>query len=529
VDAGDRVSDFQRATPLNLDHIQARIRTRSAWEAIDLGFVFARKWFWQLWLAWVMLALPVFIIAHLLFLDTLWLAPVILWWFKPLFEQPLLFILSRQLFGENIEAGYLRRNIFTIVKPQLLPNLLWRRFSVHRSFNNPVAMLEGLNGRARNERLTLLHRQQRLSSWLTIIGVHIESVFNFSLIIFVSLLIPDTADLLDFTDFFNELSDQYQFASWISNLAYFLSLSVFAPFYVAGGFSLYLSSRVKLEGWEIEIAFKRLKKRLQKLTSSSVAMVAFCALLVGFLMPLTPALAQTDSSATTDMTAQDAREIIGQVLRQPDFGEVETVTRWRIRPTDSPETFDLPSWLKTFVEWLVNLNVKPFDMGAWSLASILEAVMWLGLLIIVVYLWKTLYPRLSARRGGKMRPSARRQQSAAITLLSERLNLHELPSDIEQQALLLIEQGDDRQALSLLYRGALQATIQRDDIDIPASATESDCHAIIAQARPAQEAHFFEQLTRQWLASAYAHASPAREDLLQLCRDWQSVYLHGSR
>ena len=249
---------------MNLDHIQARIRPRTPWEALDLGFVMARQWFWQLWLAWLLLALPLFILLQFGLLDQLWLASVILWWFKPLFEQPLLFILSRRLFGEQIDNRFLRRHILSIVRPQIMANLLWRRFSVNRSFNNPVAMLEGLNGASRKRRLKLLHGQQRLSAWLSIIGLHIESIFNFSLIAMVSMMVPDTAGFLAFSDFFDQFSEHYQLAEWIGNIGYFFSISVFAPFYVAGGFSLYLYSRVRLEGWEIEIAFKQLHNRLQK-------------------------------------------------------------------------------------------------------------------------------------------------------------------------------------------------------------------------------------------------------------------------
>ena len=42
-----------------------------------------------------------------------------------------------------------------------------------------------------------------------------------------------------------------------------LAMSLIAPFYVAGGFALYLNRRSELEGWDIEICLRRLLARWQ--------------------------------------------------------------------------------------------------------------------------------------------------------------------------------------------------------------------------------------------------------------------------
>ena len=509
---------------MNLDHIQARIRPRSEWEAIDLGFVFAREWFWPLWRAWVMLALPVFMIAHVFFWQNIWLAAVVLWWFKPLYEQPLLFILSRRLFNEQVDDSYLRRHLWSIVRPQLWANLSWRRFSLHRSFDNPVAMLEGLSGEHRKQRLKLLRRQQHLSGWLTLFGIHIETLFNLSLIAFVSMLTPDTSGMLELSDFFDVLSENYQVASWLGNVAYFLSLSVLAPFYVAGGFSLYLYSRVKLEGWEIEIAFRQMRQRLQK--NRAMPLLFFIsALLAGGLLPADRVWAQADAVHPVELDATDARQLIKEVLQQKDFGESHLVTRYRIGGIDDNESVDAPDWLRSLIEWLINASADDASAQAATAARILEVALWLGVLLLILVVWKKFSPQLRGLLSGRSAPSEKKPAQAQATLLSEQLALDSLPADITAEVQRSIAAGQLRQALSLLYRGSLQALIEQGGMEIPRAATEADCVALVARKRPQEEAQFFVLLTRHWLKQAYGHVEPAREDIEQLLQPWQQYFV----
>ncbi len=72
-----------------------RVRPRTAWEGIDLGFVMARNWFLPLWTLWLMTGLPLGLALYLLVGESVWLAMLLAWWLKPLYEPPLLFWLSR--------------------------------------------------------------------------------------------------------------------------------------------------------------------------------------------------------------------------------------------------------------------------------------------------------------------------------------------------------------------------------------------------------------------------------------------------
>ena len=55
------------------------------------------------WLAWLALVLPVALALNLAgwYLDTLWLAGLLLWWRTPVFERIPRYVLARAAFGES--------------------------------------------------------------------------------------------------------------------------------------------------------------------------------------------------------------------------------------------------------------------------------------------------------------------------------------------------------------------------------------------------------------------------------------------
>ncbi|MCV6606529.1 MAG: hypothetical protein OIF34_14595, partial [Porticoccaceae bacterium] len=127
---------------MQIDKISARLRLRNNWEAIDLGFSLARRWFLRLWLLWLVPA-TIATALSLTLINSVLLALIVAWWLQPLYERPLLHFLSRALFGEYPSVRRELRHYWSLVKPQLLTTLLWRRFNPGRSFVEPVALLEG--------------------------------------------------------------------------------------------------------------------------------------------------------------------------------------------------------------------------------------------------------------------------------------------------------------------------------------------------------------------------------------------------
>ena len=84
---------------MNLDQVTLEIRPRSAWEAVDLGLLMAKRWWLPMIKVWLLASAPFLALALMVPEHYFWVAFVLLWWFKPLYERPLLHILSRAVFN----------------------------------------------------------------------------------------------------------------------------------------------------------------------------------------------------------------------------------------------------------------------------------------------------------------------------------------------------------------------------------------------------------------------------------------------
>ena len=142
---------------MDLSRISIEARERSSWEALDLGIVMARKWFRPLALGWMIPSILVFVIFTAIFNQSLWIGITITWWLKPLWDRIPLYIASRALFSETVTVRQALRAFPGIARKDWFAWLLWRRFSLTRSFDMPVTVLEGLSGDSRKKRLHVLH------------------------------------------------------------------------------------------------------------------------------------------------------------------------------------------------------------------------------------------------------------------------------------------------------------------------------------------------------------------------------------
>ena len=123
---------------MRLSESQAVIRPRSPWEALDLGVRLAREHLRVLMTSWALLTLPVLALLSTVLWNYPSIVMLVFWWLKPLFERLPLHILSRALFGETITARQALMAYPRLLSVQLLPSLLWRRFTPKRSFLLPV-------------------------------------------------------------------------------------------------------------------------------------------------------------------------------------------------------------------------------------------------------------------------------------------------------------------------------------------------------------------------------------------------------
>ena len=520
---------------MKVEDLAIKLRNRSYWEAIDLGFALSRQWFFRLWGAWLIAALPVFILTMTIiyFINNEAAQSIIFilfWWCKPLYEQPLLYILSRQLFSEPITLRDIFKNYFQVIKPQLPALLLWRRFSLSRSFNNPVAMLEGLTKKERRNRLNVLHSQQSSASqWLTIVCLHLELILYLSALIFIFALIP--SELNNGFTFWELLGEESNVFFLITNIAYFVAISIIAPMYVSAGFALYITRRVKLEGWDIELAFKRMKNRLDKQkqvipkskskpsASPLASTLTFIPLLTGLLFvsfSSNPSYADNNEP----LSIEESKTTIEKVLLHDDFGRKITKKQWTYVGSDLDENEDESKWLEEFLD---NLFGNLFDGDVGTALKIFELIIWLAVAALVLWL---VY-KYSHWLNWITTPSSKKRRAHTIpnTVLGMDMKKESLPDDVLDTFTTLVNAKQYREALSLLYRATLSAIVHAGDIEIPTSATEQECSNMVSSKRNKDESKFFRSLTQAWIMLAYADREPNMETLANLRDEWKKHYL----
>ena len=83
-----------------------------------------------------------------------------------------------------------------------------------------------------------------------------------------------------------------------------------------------------------------------------------------------------------------------------------------------------------------------------------------------------------------------------------------LPDDIAGSARLLWQRGEQRAALSLLYRGALSRLVHDHGVAVRSASTEGECVALARAALPAAGGAFFEGLVGAWQIAVYAARWP---------------------
>lgn len=555
---------------MNIEKLSLNLRPRNRWEAVDLGFAMARQWFWPLWVLWVLVALPVALVLGYLTLHVLeWGAGwclFLFWWLKPLYEQPLLYYLSRVLFGEELSINkHVFQRYWQVVKPQLLPLLTYRRFSFSRSFDNPVAMLEQLHGKMRGKRLTLLHRQQgSVAMWLTVLYVHVEVILQLSVIMLLALLMPPEQQMLEWSDLF--LGDM-GWMEWLNLLTYLWAASVVAPFYVAAGFVMYINRRAELEGWDIELQFKRLRQRIAQrdskrqptgkhpsnkpATNGGRVLGLALAAALGMAMWATPqpATAQTvgteanaplNAPSTNTLDKTSAKEQIDAILASDAFGEHKTYTKWKEKPTKALEE-QANTLLGRLLVYIVALirsllgedssdtstkdesdTSDAIDMNI--LASLLEGALWLLAVALLTYLLYHFGKWANAMGWLKLPSGVPEKELPPTELFGLKLNADSLPDDVPAQALKLLEQGEWRACLALLYRASLVRLIHQHGLGIKSSFTEQECDRLVQTHRPAMQAGYFSRLTQLWLLLAYGHQQPDAQEVRQLCKEWSACF-----
>lgn len=498
---------------MKLDDITANIRLRSPWEAADLGFAMVQynaRWIFP---AWTLSLFSLALISWLLMpADYKVYAPWLIWWLKPWYDRVLLHILSHQMFDQRLTTADIfsaMPRLFT--RSGLFGGLLWRRPSFSRGFNLPIWQLEQLRGKARRERQNLLHIQaQSHAVWLTISCILLEMVIMLSLYALIVLLDPTEGSWDYLSSAFTESFDVEKefWGTIVYVVIYTISVWLVEPLYVAASFSLYLNRRTQLEAWDIELAFRKLGDRLSALAQTPLALAfAVLLLLAGNTLSPNPAFAAEPSNeylAEERLPPEDSTQQIDAIMQLDEFSNVRTVKRWQRIDKDEKDKDDEPFEIAESLQLLF--------------ANITKILLWIGVIALVVLLFVYRERLLAMLKPLQRQPT---QQTAPDILFGMDIRPESLPDDIAAASRSLWQAGQHREALSLLYRGALMRLTRKDGVPVQDSHTEGDIlHLARDYIGGGQRIAWLTAVTRAWQGCAYGHRTPPDEQVVPLFDGW---------
>jgi hypothetical protein len=473
------------------DGLRVAVRPRSAWEAADLGLALLRAQAGPVYRAWLGALLPPALALGFLCRHSPWLAPLILWWLKPLLDRPVLHVLAKAAFGRAPGVAETLRGGPGYCRKGVAATLLWRRFSLERSLLLPVWQLEEPASRAFRKRRKVLFRRGRAQArLLTLACLLFTLVLMAGVLAGLAYFIPGQGgqDLMAAV-----FAGPGRRLAWLDTLLAALptlATAALEPFYIAAGFGLYLNRRVQLEGWDLEQAFRQLGQRARGRAAQVLLLVLLACAGLG--------LRAQDRPAPTPSAAKDA---LAEVMKTPDFATTRTTWRLHPRRTAGPDLpVPAPVWIGRALELLAVLLKWLIPTGL---------VLWLGLA-----LWRHRRTLTAALQHPPEAPQA---------ILGLDIRPSELPADLPEAAARLWDQGDPRGALALLYRGALAHLVHGLGLPLTASATEGECLLMSRPVLPDPGAQYFARLTATWLAVAYG-GRPAGPGERELCAGWASHF-----
>ncbi|WP_256354708.1 MULTISPECIES: DUF4129 domain-containing protein [unclassified Variovorax] len=234
-----------------------------------------------------------------------------------------------------------------------------------------------------------------------------------------------------------------------------------------------------------------------------VGMVLACVFVCGV------AQAATTPDAPTRQQVQAAAEV---VRADPDLPGTRTSKELRFKDRSKEGKPDKPEAKKkeenASAGWLVDF-FRAVSEGGRVLVWVLGALLLAWVLV-------------SLRHWVKVRADGARHAMEPLPSHVGALDIRPetLPADIGDAAAGLWQRGQQRAALSLLYRGALSRLVHVQAVPVRAASTEGECVALASRLlAPAPQA-FFARLVDAWQQAAYGERMPATAGVLALCNEF---------
>ena len=207
-------------------------------------------------------------------------------------------------------------------------------------------------------------------------------------------------------------------------------------------------------------------------------------------------------------TKDEVRAALDDVAADPNLAGQRTVHTLRWVASDQQ-----PEQPSRRLDWLV--GVARFLRGVFGwLAESGRALLWvLGAILaamLVVFL-----TRLASR--WRRAPGLPKRFAPPSHVRDLDIRPESLPDDVGAAAAALWDAGDQRAALSLLYRGALSRLVHAHGVPIRASSTENDCLILAKPLLDGTATEYLSRLVTTWRTAVYGGLSPATSAVHELC------------
>ena len=472
---------------MDLERISVVLRPRGALEAMDLGLALFRAHRRVVWATWAMTVLPVYALTWVILYRWPPVAYLVLWWLKPAFDRVPLAILSAALFGTVPSAREAVAGLRRQRWPRLLRSLTLARLSPGRAFLLPIWQLEGQTGPAVRRRERVLGKGTfGPAASLMAVCAGLEQALVLSGLSLILWFTPDNLDT-DAWGIIEAIGDG-QTPLWFSvalGVVHALAVAFVEPLYVAAGFGLYVNRRLLLEGWDVELGFRRLLRRLGG------------ALAVLLALGLAPTASADPVPADDPIQAEAVRADLEEILARPEFPHTETQWVWKL-PERSRDT-------------------TPWQLPFGPVLALIIKGLALVLLGVGVYALVRALLRYRPSQDAAVEAETADAQVRLPALLGE---VGELPLDVAETAWRWWVAGRRAEALGLLYSASLLDLVRLRGVGLAEGDTESDCLVAARPALPPDAWTYLSALTRAWQGAAYAHSLPEDAAVQILCRDW---------
>lgn len=470
---------------MKLEHVTAEIRPRSDWEAVDLGFAMVRRDFWRCFGVWWLAVMPIALIGGFLLWDRPLLFLLLFWWCKPAGSRMVLFEISRRLFGEAPTWRAVWREWPRVWYRRFFYRFVVARFSPWLLVTLAVEDLEGLRGKAYRQRARQVARRgEGTVTWIYLSADFAALWFGMAIFGLAAMALPAGQEppwqvALETWQVSDPGAVPLLFAR-TAVACLMVAISLTDCFFTGAGFGIYVNNRTWIEGWDVELAFKRLTQRLAG--AAALALAAGC-----FLVP-------------ANAQAQDAgppAEVIAEVKSDQDF-------------IVHSETIRVPNEAES--EWSLSGSLME-QIG--TVLGMLAAAVVIGFLGWLIWRYRHVFVIRRGIRTEKEAPPA-----AVRVVMGMEVTPESLPPDVPTAAWALWQEGRRQEALGLLYRGTLSQLIATARLEIRESDTEGDCLGRVDAAGPPAHPPYFRELSDAWIGIAYADIAPPDVAVEALCERW---------